>query len=134
MTRPATKQPSFTVMNPSHTPNESSITNMHPDSIDLSEAIVDHHHYDIDQIPKLIVQHTKTYPNKSITTFGQVFPTWHRIPDYQCIHCFGCDRLFAPIKFMLHVDDEQMKDIRPIYITPIQLLKSERLSADKIYL
>jgi len=101
-------------------------------SIGLSQAVIEHNHCDIDKIPKLVVRHTKTYLNKTIDTMGQLFPTWFNEPDYRCIHCFNCDQVFTPQLFMTHVDDEQLINEQPLYMTSIQLLTSEKMSEYKV--
>ena len=103
-------------------------------SVELSRAIVDHHPCDIDQISKLVIRHRKTYRAKIIDTMGQLFPDWFNAPDYRCIHCFTCDRVYTPQFFMTHVDDQQMINEQPIEMTSIQLLTSEKMSESKVHL
>jgi hypothetical protein len=105
---------------------------IHAQSIDLSQAIIEHNRCDMDKLPKLVVRHTKTYRNKTVDTMGQLFPTWFNEPDYRCIHCFNCDRVFTPQLFMTHVDDKQMVNKQPLNMTSIQLLTSEKLSQYKV--
>jgi len=105
---------------------------IHAQSIDLSQAIIEHNRCDMDKLPKLVVRHTKTYRNKTVDTMGQLFPTWFNEPDYRCIHCFNCDRVFTPQLFMTHVDDKQMVNKQPLNMTSIQLLTSEKLSEYKV--
>ena len=103
-------------------------------SVDLSRAILDHNQCDIDKIPKLVIRHRKNYLSKSIDTMGQLFPTWFKEPDYRCIHCFTCDRVFTPQLFMTHVDDQTLANEKLIEMTPIQLLTSEKMSESKVLL
>jgi hypothetical protein len=86
----------------------------------------------MDNLPKLVVRHKKSYLNKTIDNMGQLFPTWFNEPDYRCIHCFACDQVFTPQQFMRHVDDEQMRNEQPLIITSIQLLTSEKMSQYKV--
>ncbi len=101
-------------------------------SINLSQAIIEHQHCDMDKIPKLVVRHTKAYLNKTIDTMGQLFPTWFNEPDYRCIHCFTCDQVFTPQLFMTHVDDEQLTNEQLLNMSSIQLLTSEKMSEYKV--
>jgi len=101
-------------------------------SINLSQAIIEHDHCDMDRIPKLVVRHTKVYLTKTIDTMGQLFPTWFNEPDYRCIHCFSCDQVFTPQLFMMHVDDEKLINEQPLNMSSIQLLTSEKMSEYKV--
>lgn len=102
-------------------------------SVDLSRAILDHQ-CDLDKLPKLVIRHRKIYATKAIDTMGQLFPTWFKEPDYRCVHCFTCDRVFTPQLFMTHVDDPTITNEQIIEMTPIQLLTSEKMSEAKVHL
>jgi hypothetical protein len=101
-------------------------------SISLSQAIIEHQHCNIDQIPKLLVRHSKTFSTKAINSMGQLFPTWFNGPDYRCIYCFSCDQVFTPQLFMTHVDDELLINEQLLDMTSIQLLTSEKMSEHKV--
>lgn len=101
-------------------------------SISLSQAIIEHQRCNIDQIPKLLVRHSKTFSTKAINTMGQLFPTWFNGPDYRCIYCFTCDQVFTPQLFMTHVDDELLVNEQLLDMTSIQLLTSEKMSEHKV--
>jgi hypothetical protein len=103
-------------------------------SIDLTQAIIEHNNCDMDKIPKLVIRHTKTYRNKAIDSMGQLFPSWFDEPNYRCIHCFNCDRVFTPQLFMTHLDDKEMANEKIVDMTPIQLLTSEKMSEYKVRL
>jgi hypothetical protein len=119
-------------MTPPNTPNGLRLPSVCTQSIDLSQAIIEHNHCNMDKIPKLVVRHRKTYSTKTIDTMGQLFPSWFNEPDYRCIHCFSCDQVFTPQLFMTHVDDAEMINEKPSNMTSIQLLTSEKMSEYKV--
>jgi hypothetical protein len=131
---PAVTQNSSTLISPPNTPNDLTLPNICTRSIDLTRAIALHGQCNMDKIPKLVVRHSKTYANKTIDTMGQLFPSWFTEPDYRCIHCFNCDRVFTPQQFMLHVDDEKLEKEQLSKMTSIQLLTSEKMSVNKVAL
>ena len=103
-------------------------------NVHLQQAIVEHGFCDIDQLPKLVVRQTKTYAKRSIDSMGQLFPTWFQKPDYRCIHCFTCDQVFTPQRFMIHLDDDGMRSEPLLDMSPIELLSSEQMSESKVRL
>ena len=125
-------QNSSTLISPPNTPHELTLPNIRTRSIDLQRAIAERGYCDVDKLPRLVVRHTKTYPNRSVDTMGQLFPTWFNEPDYRCIHCFRCDQVFTPQQFMTHVDDEVAQNEQPTSMTSIQLLTSEKMSEHKV--
>ncbi|CAF4537134.1 unnamed protein product, partial [Rotaria socialis] len=129
---PTVVQNLSTIISPPNTPNGFVSSNARQRNFDIAQALDQHGQSDIDKIPKIVIRHTKTYSNKNVDSMGQLFPTWFREPDYRCIHCFTCDQVFTPQKFIAHVDDEQMANRKPINMTPIQLLPSETLSEFKV--
>ena len=122
------------ITSPPNTPNDSKLSYIYTQSIDLSQAIIEHNHCNIDKLPKLVVRHTKTYLNKTIDTMGQLFPTWFNEPNYRCIHCFKCDKVFTPQFFMTHVDDQKLLNEQLLNMTSIELLTSEKMSKYKVEL
>ncbi|CAF4080163.1 unnamed protein product [Rotaria magnacalcarata] len=131
---PTVVQNLSTIISPPNTPNDFVPSTAHQNNFDIKQAIGQHGQCNMDEIPKVVIRHTKIYSNKNVDSMGQLFPTWFREPDYRCIHCFTCDQVFTPQQFMTHVDDEQMANIKPINMTSIQLLTSEKLSEFKVEL
>jgi hypothetical protein len=128
---PAVLQNTSTLISPPNTPNGLRLPYICTRSITFAQAIIEHN-CDMDKIPKLVVRHTKTYLMKKFDTMGQLYPTWFNEPDYRCIHCFSCDHVFTPQSFMTHVDDEQVVNEKPLHMTSIELLTSEKMSDYKV--
>ncbi|CAF3477014.1 unnamed protein product [Rotaria sordida] len=81
-------------------------------NINSTQLIAEHDYYDMENILKLVVWHTKI-----INSMRQLFPTWFNELSYRCIYCFSYDLVSKPQQFMTHVDDEQMTTIQPLDMT-----------------
>lgn len=103
-------------------------------SSSFEAALADHRFDNPSQLPKLLIRQTKSYSRRTIDTAGQIFPTWLAPPHFRCVHCFSCDQIFTPQLFMKHTDDPQLINEKPLSISSIELLKSERLSDEKVKL
>ena len=122
------------VLSPPEIPAELTLPNIPTRSLHVQQAITEHQFFNMDQIPKLLVRHTKVYSHRSVNITGHLIPTWFEQPYYRCIHCFSCDHVFTPQHFMTHFDHEPLPNEQLLHMSSINLLSSEMLSEHKVEL
>ena len=103
-------------------------------SLSFRSAALERALENIDLVPKLLIRQTRQYLQRTLKLTGRVFPNWLVPPDFRCVHCFTCDQVYTPEHFMIHTDEDDLSCEKPIKVSPIQLLESERQSSEKVRL